>query len=297
MCGREIGFLVAVRLASAAALCMIALNEVKAQQGASASQQGSGPSMAVENNGEDFTRPENLFQLRYVYLTAPGSGALPGTTRTVTSDLLILRSDLMIDLAPQWQLALRGDLPLAAKDPIVPNNPNGDYYYGLGDADIQAALIRDISTRWAAGAGLRVVAPTGTDNLTAGTWQALPIIGARVMLPEITTGSFFVALVRYDISFAAAPWAKNISNLQFEPELNINLPDRWFVTFYPSPDIRVNYGDPITGQTGRLFLPADVLVGRNLTEDIVVSLEVGVPIVNQYPVYDFKTVARLNIKF
>jgi hypothetical protein len=118
-----------------------------------------------------------------------------------------------------------------------------------------------------------------------------------VMLPEITTGSFFAALVRYDMSFAAAPWAKNISNLQFEPELHINLPDRWFVTFYPSPDIRLNYGDPITGQTGRLFLPADVLIGRNLTKDMVVSLEVGVPLVNQYPVYDFKTVARLNLKF
>lgn len=90
---------------------------------------------------------------------------------------------------------------------------------------------------------------------------------------------------------------KNISNLQFEPELNINLPDRWFVTFYPSPDIRLNYGDPVIGQTGRLFLPADVLVGRNLTKDIVVSLEVSVPIVNQYPVYNLKTVARLNVKF
>jgi arylsulfatase A-like enzyme len=37
--------------------------------------------------------------------------------------------------------------------------------------------------------------------------------------------------------------------------------------------IRLNYGDPIAGQTGRLFLPADVMVGRNITKDIVVSLE------------------------
>jgi hypothetical protein len=151
--------------------------------------------------------------------------------------------------------------------------------------------------RWAAGAGLRVVGPTGTDGLTSGTWQALPMVGARYMLPEISAGSFFAGLVRYAVGFAAEPGAKNISNLQFAPTLNIFLPSRWFVTFYPSPDIRINYGDPITGQTGRLFLPFDFMVGRDIGKDITMSLEVSVPVVNQYPVYDFKTVARLSLKF
>ena len=75
------------------------------------------------------------------------------------------------------------------------------------------------------------------------------------------------------------------------------MPSQWFVTFYPSPDIRINYGDPITGQTGRLFMPLDLMVGRNVTKDTTLSLEVSAPMVNQYPVYDFKTVARLNVKF
>ena len=75
------------------------------------------------------------------------------------------------------------------------------------------------------------------------------------------------------------------------------LPDHWFVTFYPDPDIRINYGDPITGQTGRLFLPMDFLVGRDLSKTITISLEIGVPVIKDYPVYDFKTVTRLNVKF
>jgi hypothetical protein len=78
---------------------------------------------------------------------------------------------------------------------------------------------------------------------------------------------------------------------------NIVLPEHWFVTFYPVPDIRINYGDPVTGQTGRLFLPMDFLVGRNLTKNVIISLEIGVPIIKDYPVYDFKTVTRLNVKF
>ena len=34
-----------------------------------------------------------------------------------------------------------------------------------------------------------------------------------------------------------------------------------------------------------------------MTKDLVLSLEVGVPIVKDYPVYDFKTEVRLNMLF
>jgi hypothetical protein len=285
----------AARLAGVAAFGLIVVTQASAQQSPSPAQSPAGA--AAENNGEDFTRPQTLLQLRYLYQTAPGSGTVAGTFRTVTTDSLILRSDVKIDIAPQWTLALRGDLPFTAKNAITSADPTGGYVYGLGDADVQAALIKTIDSRWAAGAGLRVVGPTGTDGLTSGTWQALPMVGARYMLPEIGAGSFFTGLVRYAVSFAAEPGAKNISNLQFAPTLNISLPNRWFVTVYPSPDIRINYGDPITGQTGRLFLPFDFMVGRDMGKDVTVSLEASVPVVNQYPVYDFKTVARLNLKF
>ena len=128
-------------------------------------------------------------------------------------------------------------------------------------------------------------------------WQALPVIGARYMLPEISEGSFFTALVRYAVSFAGDASARNISNLQMAPTLNINLPDHWFLTLYPTPDIRINYGDPITGQRGRLFLPLDLMAGRIVAKDVTVSLEISFPIIKDYPVYDFKTVARLNVNF
>jgi hypothetical protein len=124
-----------------------------------------------------------------------------------------------------------------------------------------------------------------------------PDIGARYMLPALSEGSFIAALIRYDVSFAGDSAAKNISNLQFAPTLSINLPDQWFITFYPNPDIRINFGDPVTGQTGRLFLPMDVMVGRTVMKNTTVSLEVGVPMIKDYPVYDFKAVARLNIEF
>ena len=287
-----------VRFAAVAGAGMLVFatpQQAGAQQASASPPQNSAD--AAENNGQDFTRPLNLFQLRGEYRTAPGSGSEPGSIRTVSTEETILRSDLKFDVAPQWTLALRGDLPFVGRDPITSSNPSGEFIDGLGDADVQAALIKTFNTRWAAGAGLRIVAPTGAPDITSGKWQALPIVGARVMLPELSDGSFFTGLVRYDVSFAGDPSKRSISNLQIAPTLNIDLPQHWFVTFYPNPDIRINYGAPVTGQTGRLFLPMDFLIGRDVTKAITLSLEIGVPIIKDYPVYDFKTVTRLNVKF
>jgi hypothetical protein len=311
VCARQIGIPVTAWLASATAFGFLTPQPVNAEQAGTqqissqtataasaqpASQQGGGAG-TEENNGEDFTRPQNLFQVRGEYRTAPGSGSEPGTVRTVTTNEMILRADTKIDIAPQWTVALRGDLPFTEKNPITADNPTGGFVEGLGDADVQGAIINTVNARWAAGGGLRIVAPTGAPDLTSGKWQALPILGARYMLPELSEGSFFTGLARYDVSFAGDPSKRNISNLQLAPTLNINLPERWFVTFYPNPDIRINYGDPVTGQTGRLFLPMDVLFGRDLTKNLTVSLELCAPIIKDYPVYDFKAVTRLNMKF
>jgi hypothetical protein len=291
-------------VAGVVGIAAAAPNEAYAQQAQQVQQppiaalpQTAATDAQVPNNDQDFTRPQNLFQLRYVYQTSPGSGSETGTIHTVTSDQVILRTDLRFDLTPQWILAFRGDLPLVAKNPISSDNPDGDYVYGTGDADIQAALIRTINARWAAGAGFRLIAPTGADNITSGKWQAMPIAGFRYSLPEVSEGSYFQGLARYDVSFAGDPTRRNISNLQLAPMVNVALPDKWFVTFYPDPDIRINFGDPVTGQTGRLFLPFDFLVGRTLTNNVITSIEVGVPIVKDYPVYDIKTVLRFNMKF
>jgi len=292
---RAIAFRLGTGAFMIAALLQAGAENATAQQ--AGSQRAGGATAGSENNDEDFTRPENLIQLRFLYQTAPGSGSLPGTIRTVTTGRQVLRTDTKVDVAPEWSLALRGDLPFSEKNPITSDNPSGQFVEGLGDADVQASLIRTVNARWAAGAGLRIVAPTGAADITSGKWQALPIIGARAMLPELSEGSFFTGLFRYDVSFAGDPSKKNISNLQIAPTLNIMLPQHWFLTFYPDPDIRINFGDPVTGQIGRLFLPIDVMIGRDLTKNLTLSLEISAPIIKDYPVYDFKAVTRLNVKF
>jgi hypothetical protein len=250
------------------------------------------------NTGNDLFRPPpNLFQMMYDYKTAPGSGSTPGSTRDVTTETLNLRMDHSLDLAPSWILALRADLPLLAKNPLSSSNPDGDYLSGIGDADVQALIIHNLDQRWTVGFGARLITPTGDDSLGSGKWQIMPGAGFRYALWEINSSSYFEPVVRYDVSFAGDPTRRNISNLQFAPTFNLGLPDHWFITFYPSPDIRINYGDPITGQTGRLFLPFDARIGRQLSKNTALSFELGVPIIKDYPVYNLKTQVRLNVTY
>ena len=278
-------------LAGSCLLALVMLPGVAAAQAAS-------PQNENDNAGNDLFRPPaNLFQMMDEYKTAPGSGSAPGSTRDVTTETLNLRMDHSLDLAPLWILALRADLPLVAKNPITSDNPDGGYVGGVGDADVQAVIIHNLDARWAVGFGARLITPTGGDTLGSGKWQVMPAAGFRYALWEISPSSYFEPVVRYDVSVAGDPTKKNISNLQFGPTLNIGLPCRWFLTFYPSPDIRINYGDPITGQTGRLFLPFDVRVGRKLSDNIALSFELGVPIIKDYPVYNLKTQVRLNVTY
>jgi hypothetical protein len=179
-----------------------------------------------------------------------------------------MRMDHRIDVSSQWTVGLRADLPLATKNPINPYNPSGDYVYGVGDADVQAALIYVLDARWRMGAGVRVFAPTGDDVLGSGKWRTMPVVGAHYELPEFSPGSYFEPLIRYDQSFAGNPQRSGVSNLQFAPTLNIGLPERWFLTLYPSPDIRVNYGPAVVAQTGRLFVPFDTSIGRMIANDL-----------------------------
>jgi hypothetical protein len=240
-------------------------------------------------NGEDFTRPQSSFETRFLYQTS--SGATSQTDRGAW----LLRANWKVDLDSGWRLGLLAQVPVVDKATFDPTGT--DRESGIGDTTLQAALSHAIDRHWAFGFGARLVAPTGEDSLGTGKWQIMPGFGIRYSFLEIGPETYVVPVVRYAISFAGDPSRRNISEPQIAPTLNIGLPDRWFVTFYPSNDIRINFGDPVSGQTGRLFLPLDVLVGRKVTDSLTISLEAGVPIVNDYPVYNFKTELRMVMKF
>jgi hypothetical protein len=260
------------------------------QSAAGQPQSGDAPA-STDYNGLDYTRPQQSVQLRAQYRTS-----FSPTSQT-DRDQLFLNLTTKIDLSDGWKLGLQGQLQFVDKQITTLAPPSTTRDAGLGDDFFQAALSHAIDSHWAYGFGARLEAPTAGDSLGSGKWQIMPGFGVRYSFLEINADTYFVPVLRWAVSFAGDPTRRNINEPQFAPTFNISLPDRWFVTLYPSNDIRINYGDPVTGQTGRLFLPLDFMVGRSITKDATVSLEIGVPLIKDYPVYDFKTAARLSIRF
>ena len=254
-----------------------------------AAQQSNSEQQDPEYNGKDFTRPQRSFETRFLYQTSSG------TSSQTDRGAWLLRANWKSDLSAGWKLGLLAQVPVVDKTTFSPTGT--DQEFGIGDAAFQAALSHAIDQHWAFGFGARLVAPTAEDSLGSGKWQIMPGFGVRYSFLEIGPDTYFVPVVRYAISFAGDPSRRNISEPQIAPTMNVGLPDHWFVTFYPSNDIRINFGDPISGQTGRLFLPLDPAVGRKVSDSWTISLEAGVPIIKDYPVYNFKTELRVVMKF
>jgi hypothetical protein len=272
-------------------ICALSPDCAPAQDaGAAAEDDTSSPDGSGAPQSE-FLEPRNLLEL------SPQYRVTNGDQRPLDTYRLNLRANRSIPLDQQWTIGLRFDAPYLVRNPLNASNPSGDFIGGVGNVDAQAVLVRKLNERWSVGGGVRIYAPTGGEDFGNGKWVAMPGAAFRYALPEISGGSYFEPELRYAQSVAGDPARRTVSNLQFAPTVNFGLPHRWFFTLYPSNDIRLNFGDPINGQTGRLFLPFDAKIGKNLSDRLSVSFEAGAPIIQDYPVYKFKALFNITARY
>jgi hypothetical protein len=144
---------------------------------------------------------------------------------------------------------------------------------GFGNVLGQAWIVHDLDQRWAVALGGQLIAPTSTNGVATDAWEQVTGVVVRAMLPEISPGSYFAPQVRYGIDFEGNDDGRLLRQLRIAPTLNINLPHHLFFTLFPSPDVRLNYGTPVWNQMGRLFLPANFMLGWKPTEHTVISAE------------------------
>ena len=150
---------------------------------------------------------------------------------------------------------LPGEIPVVSTNGVTPENPTGATVSGFGNVLTQAWIVHDLDQRWAVALGGQLIAPTSTNGVASDAWEQVTGLVVRAMLPEISSGSYFAPQARYGIDFEGNDDGRMLRQLRIAPTFNINLPHNLFFTLYPSPDIRLNYGTPVWGQTGRLFVP------------------------------------------
>jgi hypothetical protein len=242
------------------AIAMLGALPATAQQNRTGSGQGSNDQQQAGSESPDYNGLDYTRPQRNAELRLEYRTSSSPTTET-DRDIAFLKLATKIQLTNGWNLGLQGQFPFVDKTTHDLNTQNVDREAG------------------------------------SGKWQIMPGFGVRYSFLEIGPETYFVPSVRYAMSFGGDPTRRYISQPQIAPTLNVGLPDHWFVTLYPSNDIRINYGDAVPGQTGRLFLPFDAAVGRKLTESLALTLEVSVPLIKDYPVYNFKSELRISAKF
>jgi hypothetical protein len=162
---------------------------------------GSSDADLSNDSGDDPTHPLGKIELLDRFTTAPGPGAAEGTTKRVDTNTPFARIETPFRIAPQWELAFRVEIPVVWTNPVTPQNPSGQVITGFGNVLTQTWLIYEINPRWAVAAGAQVIAPTATNGVASDAWEEVTGAVVRVMLPELSEGSYFAPQVRYGVDF------------------------------------------------------------------------------------------------
>jgi hypothetical protein len=230
--------------------------------------------------GYDITKP--IHRLDYFLENAQS----PGGVQTWTSKL---RYERPFDLDDSWKLALRVEFPVVTTN----ETQSGFYATGFGDTQFQWVVSKVLDARHGFGFGVRFWAPTASgDEFGNGRWRMAPSAGYRYSLPELSDGSYFQFLARYQFDFGGDPNRSHTSNLQFAPSLNVALAQGWSVTLFPSTDIRYDF------MKQQWFVPFDLEIAKQWNSNFLTGVEIGVPLFETAnPVYKFKIEGHIALRF
>lgn len=236
----------------------------------------------TENTGQDPTNPVTRFDIRAKYTQHVNDSE---------NEVLTFRIDRPFKFDNGWKINTRFDLPMVRNDAVSPDNPNGDYEMGLSDFLAQALFIAPAQGRTTYFFGTQVIAPTGSqDQMTSGRWQLAPTLGFVNQLPRLSPGSFIGLLVKDKFSFGGNKHRAQTNDLSIQPILNINLPNRWFMTF--SPEVLLNLDHEMD-----MFVPFDMTIGRKINDRTVMSLTADAGLGNDYEQYDWQLEGRVGFFF
>lgn len=213
--------------------------------------------------------------------------------------LIILRSSTPIPIKDTgWIFYNRLDVPFVYNN--IESNTTEDDEFGLGDILEQAVLIAPpISERITWGFGVRFRFPTSTnDSLGSELYRVAPIAGIRFNLPEISNESFLALIFKQFFTVGKRDNSReDFRTFEFRPYLKIGLDDGWFLGFWSKDGLIINQKDGRNKDSGDVFLPFDIIVGKRIEDKMLISLNYLTPIIDEYELYDHKIEARVGFFF
>jgi len=162
-----------------------------------------------------------------------------------------------------WHFTGRVDVPLLYTNKEGNGNPNGDWKFHVGDSLTELDVAAPpVSTNLKLGGSLRLVWPTGGQPpFGSEQYQWAPSLYLSYQMPDFGYGMTVRPLARYFMSYHAnTAGAGKIRRLDLYPTVTFDLPDRWFIAFYPENPIKYN---EITRQW---FVPFEAMLGKAISE-------------------------------
>jgi hypothetical protein len=233
------------------------------------------------NNGQDFTRPVRRFDtlLRYDDMTGDAH-----------SETVTLRVGLPIALWQDWKVSLRAELPYMWTSGVNIYNSAGTSERGFSELLTEALFIAPTKGKWTYVVGFQYIPPSASaKELGTGRYQFVPSAGFRYDLSGWMPGAWCALMARQAVDVGGYSGYTRINQTIAQPMFNINLPDRWFLTF--APEIRYDW------KGSNWFVPFDVTAGRMITERIVMSLNYKSAINDDLQLYVNEVEGRVGFFF
>lgn len=210
-------------------------------------------------------------------------------------DKLTFRMLQDVDFGSGWSVTFREDLPLILTDKTGPQNTDGEWTSGIGDAFVQAVVSTpEVLPRTTLQAGLRVVFPTGGEGPFGGsTYQLGPIAGISHRIDSVAGGLLLSPFARYLISVAETEAdATPVRRLQIYPRAVLTLSERWQLAIYDG-DQPILYDH----KTAEWFVPFDALLSYEFARGATVKIGGAVHLTENTTQYRHVVYSALSFRF
>ncbi len=236
-------------------------------------------------NGQNILKPITRFDTRLAY--QKGVEDVLGNCVILT-----LRTDKVVDLADDWQLSFRIDVPYSwfscPQSQLQAGCSPDDH---LTDVLVQALVITPPIDKWTFGGGTQVLFPTDGGNTEIGDakYELIPSVGVAYDLDDWSPGAYCGLTLRQSWSVGGYASAPLVSRTYIQPYFNVNLNRNWFINL--SPEMRYNW------ETPGWFVPLDIMVGWMITPKILASIEYEYGLVTVYHRFSQEVEFRLGYFF
>jgi hypothetical protein len=233
------------------------------------------------NNGQDFTNPVRRVDMLLKY------DDLTGSAHTET---LTIGAGLPLELRSGWKVSLRAELPYIWTTGVSNNNPEGKSLNGFGEIFTEALFISPTKGKWTYVVGAQYIPPTASKNeLGTGRYQLVPSAGFKYDMSGWMQGAWCALMARQAFDVAGYSGYPHINQTIVQPMFNINLPDRWFLTF--APEARYDW------ENSEWFIPFDITAGKMITTKIMASINYKSTINDGMKLYVNEFVGRVSFFF